>query len=73
MNKSELVKRSATPQEINEIYGLDVGTLANLRSKRRGPKFFKVGRRVYYFLADVEAWLRRCPVLTSDCEEVKHD
>lgn len=70
MNKSELVKRSGTPQEINEIYGLDVGTLANLRSQKKGPKFFKVGKRVYYFLTDVETWLRRCPVLTSDCEEV---
>jgi len=66
-------KRSGTPQEINEIYGLDVGTLANLRSQKRGIEYFKVGKRVYYFLTDVEAWLRRNPVLTLDCEEVRHD
>jgi len=70
MNKTELVKRCATPQEINLIYGLDVGTLANYRSQRRGPRFFKVGRRVFYFLADVEEWICRNPVLTVDCVEM---
>jgi len=68
MEKNE--RRAATAQELNMLYGLDVGSLANLRSQRRGPKFFKVGKRVYYFLVDVEAWLRRNPVLTADCEEV---
>lgn len=63
-------KLSGTPEEIQAIFGLDVGTLANLRWKKKGPKFFKVGRRVYYFLKDVEDWLRRNPVLTADCEGV---
>lgn len=67
--KRNHMKRCGTPQEICEIYGLDVGTLANLRTQRRGPKFFKVGRRVFYFLSDVEAWLRRNPVLTTDSVE----
>jgi hypothetical protein len=31
-------------------------TLANWRSRGLGPKFAKIGGRVLYRLADVEAW-----------------
>lgn len=51
------------------VYDLDPGTLANLRSQRRGPKFFKVGRKIFYRPSDVEAWLFQNPVQTVDSVE----
>ena len=60
------VKRAGTPKEIARIYGLNERTLANLRCARRGPRFFHAGRKVLYFLEDVEKWLRARPALTRD-------
>lgn len=52
-------KKFGTPQEVEEIYSLSKGWLANMRWKRTGPKFFRAGRRrVLYNLADVEEWIR---------------
>lgn len=51
-------KRAGTARDISEIYGLNPGTLANMRSQRTGPLFVKRGRSVIYFLDDVESWLR---------------
>jgi hypothetical protein len=65
----EKIRRSATPQEVSQIFGIPAGTLANLRSKKEGPRFFKRGRRVVYFFADVESWLRQNPVLTRDSND----
>ena len=37
-------------------------TLATWGSAGRGPAYYKVGRRVFYSVSDLEAWLasRRC-------------
>ncbi|OGP85316.1 MAG: hypothetical protein A2V87_08570 [Deltaproteobacteria bacterium RBG_16_58_17] len=59
-------KKTITPREFAEIYGFAEGTLANLRYHKRGPRYFQVGRKVLYFVEDVERWIRRCPVLTID-------
>lgn len=48
-----------SPNEVEEVFGLKAGTLANLRSLGRGPKFLKVGRKVLYAKADVERWIRK--------------
>lgn len=47
-----------TPAELCERWdnAVSVGTLANWRSKRKGPAFNKFGSRVRYPLADVAAW-----------------
>jgi hypothetical protein len=42
------------------------GTLANLRSKGRGPKYFKRGRKILYKESDVDLWLLENPVMTMD-------
>jgi len=61
-------RKAASPELISELYGIPTGTLANLRSKREGPQYYKAGKRkVLYFIDDVETWLRKKPVLTSDC------
>jgi hypothetical protein len=60
-------KRAMTPQEASEAYGLSVGTLANLRYQKLGPKYHVVHRRkILYFVLDIETWIKRNPVLTKD-------
>lgn len=59
-------QKTATAKQISEIYGIPVGTLANLRYQKRGPKYYRVSRKVFYVLSDVENWIMRNPVLTSD-------
>ena len=59
-------KRALSAGLVCELYDLDPGTLANLRSQRKGPRFFKTGRKVYYRPEDVEAWLFSNPVQTID-------
>ncbi len=51
-------KVTATPSQVEAIYGIPRGSLANLRWQKAGPKFFKVGpRRILYRLTDVEEWI----------------
>lgn len=59
-------KRALTPRDVSFMFGLSEGTLANWRCKRTGPRYYKVGqRKVIYFLADLDAWAKAYPVLTS--------
>ncbi len=53
-------------QQAGEMFGISPGTLANLRSRREGPKFYKVGRRALYNVAELEEWVTRKPMLTRD-------
>ncbi|MGD0236949.1 MAG: helix-turn-helix domain-containing protein [Syntrophorhabdales bacterium] len=62
-----LARKTLRPCEVAEVYGVSLGTLANLRSRRLGPKFFKQGKSVFYRVEDFESWLMRNPVLTRDC------
>ena len=66
MNQEKITKRCLTPQQVEEMYGIPVGTLANLRYLRRGPQHFKIGRKVLYLIEHVESWLLQNPVLTMD-------
>jgi len=63
-------KRALTPKDVQEMYGLTVGHQANMRCKRRGPKFFKVGGSVFLRPEDVDAWFFANPVLTIDSREI---
>ncbi|NLE25207.1 MAG: helix-turn-helix domain-containing protein [Clostridiaceae bacterium] len=62
----EVIRKTVSPHQAAEIYGLSVGTLANLRCQKRGPKFFRCGRKVLYKTDDFEKWLLSNPVLTID-------
>ncbi len=64
--KEKPEKITLTSEEIEAIYGVDKGTLANLRCKRQGCPYFKRGKRVYYKKSDWENYLFSSPVLTSD-------
>lgn len=42
------------------------GHLANMRVQKRGPKYYKVGRKVVYKIEDIERYLSQNPCETSD-------
>ena len=44
-------------EEVAKVCRAPVATLAYWRHVGKGPRSFKVGRRVLYDRADVEAWL----------------
>ena len=71
MKKMDVKRRALSPDEAAAMYGLNVGTLANLRYAKQGPKYFKVGKKVVYFVEDVEAWIRQNPVLTRDSIDIR--
>lgn len=51
---SKILKNSA---DVAEWLGTTPGTLAQWRYLGVGPRFIKLGRKVMYDVADVEAWL----------------
>ena len=56
----------AVKQVKTEYPCLSTGSLANLRCRKEGPKYYKINRKVLYRRSDLEAWLGSQPVLTSD-------
>jgi predicted DNA-binding transcriptional regulator AlpA len=54
-----------TAQQVADICGFSLSALAHLRSKRRGPRFYKVGRKILYRADDIERWLFQNPVETN--------
>jgi len=55
-----------TPEEIAQHYGIPTGSLANMRCKKVGCPFFKVGRRIFYRVDQWERWFFSTPVLTKE-------
>ena len=49
--------RYMTTAEVADVARAPVETVRYWRHVGRGPKSFKVGRRVLYAVEDVEAWL----------------
>ena len=45
------------PQQVSDIVGISVSTLANWRSQGKGPPWLKVGRKIWYLVADFEKWM----------------
>lgn len=68
MKREERVLRRkvAAPKDISLAYGIAVGTLANMRYRKTGPKYYRCGRSVYYRIDEFEDWQLRNPVLTSE-------
>jgi hypothetical protein len=66
MKKIKIEPKAITPDQAVLIYGLNLGTLGNLRSQQRGPKFYRKGRRIYYKISEIEEWLFSEPVQTID-------
>ncbi|OGP52870.1 MAG: hypothetical protein A2Y65_01260 [Deltaproteobacteria bacterium RBG_13_52_11] len=63
------MSKALTPKEVVTLYPSltrSEGSLANWRHFLRGPKFFKVGRKIVYRQEDIEEFLFSNPVLTID-------
>jgi excisionase family DNA binding protein len=60
-------------EQVSELTGLSVETLAQWRSQRRGLPYLKIGRRVRYDLTDVQTYLRGCRVSVSDPQERRQE
>ena len=44
-------------EEASEITGVPVGTLRFWRATNQGPPSYIIGRRLWYDVADLEAWV----------------
>jgi len=59
-------KITVTPRQAEDLFGLNRGSLANLRYQKRGPRYIKKGKKVFYFITDLTRWLKEGMVLTVD-------
>jgi len=50
----------------SEYSFLNPGTLANMRCRKVGPKYYKLNKKVLYKRSDLDAWCGSEPVLTRD-------
>lgn len=66
MKKKAVIRKTVTPHEAAAIYGLSVGTLANMRVRKTGSPYYVCGRKVFYRVEDLERWLFANPILTMD-------
>lgn len=57
MDEIDVEDRLLWPEEVAEMLGVPVGTLANWRYLGRGHAFVKVGRHVRYRWSDVADWI----------------
>jgi excisionase family DNA binding protein len=62
MNGVDVEDRLLSPEEVAEMLGVPVGTLANWRYQGRGPAFVKIGRHVRYRRSDVAGLVEECMV-----------
>lgn len=51
-----MTRRVLTTADLHEMFGIPVETWRYWRWRGEGPRATKVGRRVYYDPADVDAW-----------------
>lgn len=65
-NKAAMHKITISPEEAVVRYGVNRGTLANLRSRKLGCPYFRVGRKILYRVCDFENWLFSQPVKTTE-------
>ncbi|MDZ7673744.1 MAG: helix-turn-helix domain-containing protein [Acidimicrobiales bacterium] len=66
MTEVDVEDRLLWPEEVAEVLGVPIGTLANWRYQGRGPAFVKVGRHVRYRRSDVLGWIERNVVPAGD-------
>ena len=64
--EKKLQKKMLTPSEVEEMFSVPKGTLANWRCLKRGPRYYKVNTKVLYCLGDLESFFTCHPVETLD-------
>ncbi len=63
---AEILKKMVDRREAGEMFSVASGTLANWLSQKRGPRAYKVGRKVLYRVDDLENFFTSTPILTTD-------
>lgn len=51
-----------SPSDLAERLKVTEGALAQMRYLGRGPRYFRIGRRIRYRMVDVDEWLEACVV-----------
>jgi excisionase family DNA binding protein len=69
MGAQTLTPTLLSADEVAQLTGLSIDTLAQWRSQRRGIPYLKIGRAIRYDLTDVQNYLRGCRVSVSDSKE----
>ena len=46
-------------RKAEDFCDLGDGVLAHMRWKKKGPPFSRIGRKIVYDVADLEAWLKK--------------
>jgi len=64
--KFQIDPKMVDTAQASALYPWSAGTFQNKRSKKEGPKYYKVGRKVVYALTDLEDFFTASPVLTVD-------
>lgn len=57
MEQLHLFDTLLTADEVAEILGVHKQTVSVWRKEKRGPRYLKIGNRVYYDPQDLDAWL----------------
>jgi hypothetical protein len=70
-NKATVHRITISPEEAVAIYGVNKGTLANLRSRKLGCPYYKVNRKILYKVDEFERWLFSIPVKTMESADVR--
>jgi len=52
-----------SPKEVSELVGIKVSTLAQWRTMKVGPPYFKLGALVKYKIDEVNAWVEEQKIL----------
>jgi hypothetical protein len=63
---TNVVKIGLSRQEAAIALGTTPGVLGNWAVQRKGPRFFRIGRRCLYLPEDLRAFATANPVLTMD-------
>jgi excisionase family DNA binding protein len=59
-----------TPDEVAERMRITRGTLANWRSRGKGPKFIRFGQRILYSEQQISRFIEECVNEKTQYEEV---
>ncbi|HHA2904285.1 TPA: helix-turn-helix transcriptional regulator [Stenotrophomonas maltophilia] len=65
MNAAIQISRLKVP-EAAKYLGVGISTLDKMRMEGRGPRYLKIGGRVFYRLADLDSYIEAAVIETTD-------
>lgn len=64
-------KEYLSPKEVELVFGIPVKTLADWRQKEKGPRYYRVGKRIQYGREDMQRYINIGRVLTTEDHVVR--